>query len=62
MLSLRNVIVGVVLVSLQAGPALAQCSDPEGCAAVPGPEIGIGVLGLLIAGGAVRYLRQRAKR
>ena len=67
MINFRNLIAGVVIAALQAGPALAQCSPADpGCtpggAAVPGPEIGIGVAGLLVAGVMVRYLRNRAKR
>ena len=66
MINLRNIIAGVVIAALQAGPALAQCNPADpGCApgaGVPGPEIGIGVAGLLVAGVMVRYLRNRAKR
>lgn len=62
MASFRNaLLVGVVTV-LQSAPAFAQCNDPAGCAAVPGPEIGAGVAGLILAGGIVYFLRGRARR
>ena len=62
MASFRNaLLVGVVAV-LQSAPVLAQCTDPAGCAAVPGPEVGAGVVGLLLAGGVVYFLRGRARR
>lgn len=48
-----------------AAPVIAQTGGPGGPgngAGVPGPEIGVGVIGLLAAAGMVRYLQKRAKR
>ncbi len=63
MSKLRLATLGVVVAVLQAGPALAQCSDPAGCSnAVPGPELGAGALGMAVAYGMVRFFRGRVKR
>lgn len=64
MISFRNALLVGVVTLLQSAPALAQCGGPggTGCAGVPGPEIGAGILGLVVAGGIVYFLRGRASR
>jgi hypothetical protein len=52
----------VAIISLAVGPALAQHSDvaTQGGGA-PAPEIGAGVLGVLLSVAAVKYFRQRSR-
>jgi hypothetical protein len=50
-------VTGVVVTSLSIG---AHGSPGSGGGA-PAPEIGAGILGILLAAGAVRYFRRRAQ-
>lgn len=62
MTKVRIALIAVTVGLLQAGPVIAQCGIPGGCPAVPSPEIGAGVLGLLAATGMVRLIRSRLRR
>ena len=61
MTKVRIALIALTVGLLQAGPVAAQC-PPGGCPAVPSPEIGAGVLGLLAATGMVRLIRSRLRR
>jgi len=61
MTKFRVALIAITVGLLQAGPVVAQCI-PGTCPAVPGPEIGAGVLGLLAATGMVRLIRSRLRR
>lgn len=48
------------IISLAAGPALAESERHGHGGGAPAPEIGAGILGVLLAIAAVRYFRQRS--
>ncbi|ARN79790.1 hypothetical protein DSM21852_29250 [Methylocystis bryophila] len=51
----------VAIISVAAGPALAEREGHGHGGGAPAPEIGAGVVGVLLAMAAVRYFRQRTR-